>query len=181
MQYPFRWPFGAILMSGAILLAGATAAHGEGLQAAAPRPGAETLGDGGAPYWRVFLSPYTYHWQYNPQHRPVWAIGAERQFVDDWVAGGTYFRNSFDQPCAYLYAGKRWEGVLGQPRFFVQLTAGLLYGYRGEFASKVPFNHNGYSPGAVASLGWHLNRRSEIAINLLGSAAVMYQYSFDLR
>lgn len=155
-------------------------AQAEGSSTGTPAGSAAT-GNADAPFWRVYFSPYSYHWQYNPEHRPVWSVGAERQRADGWLAGGSYFRNSFDQPSAYLYAGKRWERVLGQPQLFTQFTAGLLYGYRGAYKNKVPLNYDGYSPGAVASLGWHLDRHSELTVHLLGSAAVMFQYSYNLR
>jgi hypothetical protein len=71
--------------------------------------------------------------------------------------------------------------VLGQPSFFVQLTSGVLYGYRGAFANKVPFNHNGYAPAVVGAFGWHLDRHGEVTIDVLGAAAVMFQYAYNLR
>ncbi len=142
-----------------------------------PQAGASGDGD----YWRLYTSPYTYHWQYNPDHRPVWSLGVEWQRPQGWLLGGAYFRNSFDQPSAYLYGGKRWQGLFEQPQFYAQLTGGLLYGYRGRFANKVPLNRNGYSPGAVLALGWQFDRHNAISIDLLGAAAVMFQYNYDLR
>ncbi len=180
MQSPFQRPFGAVFVSCAALLAAAGVARAQSPAVGVPGVAATTA-EAASPYWRVYLSPYTYHWQYNPEHRPVWAIGAERQRPDGWLLGASYFRNSFDQPSAYLYGGKRWEGLLGQPQLYTQLTGGLMYGYRGQFASKVPFNHNGYSPGAVVTLGWRLDQHGAISIDLLGAAAVMFQYSYDLR
>jgi ABC-type sugar transport system substrate-binding protein len=32
--------------------------------------------------WRSAVAPFTYHWRYNAEHKPVWALGVERQRAD---------------------------------------------------------------------------------------------------
>jgi hypothetical protein len=136
----------------------------------------------GPGHWRLFVVPYTsLHWRPSDEHEPVWALGFERQRPDGWLAGGSHFSNSFGQPSAYLYVGKRWDGFFGRPEIFAQVTGGLLYGYRGKYEDKVPLNNNGFSPGAVVTGGWQFNRRWAVAAHLLGDAAVMLQFSYDLR
>ncbi len=138
----------------------------------------ELLGPG---YWRAAISPLSHHFRYSAEHRYVWALGAERQRSDNWLAGASYFRNSFGQPSAYIYAGKRFPALFGEPQLFAQASAGMLYGYRGSFQHKVPLNYNGYSPGALVSLGWQVDKRYAITAHMLGDAGLMVQLSFDLR
>jgi hypothetical protein len=119
--------------------------------------------------------------RFSPEHADVWAVALERQRADHWLAGGSFFSNSFGQPSAYLYLGKRFPQVLGHEQLFGQLSGGLLYGYRGKYQNKVPFNHNGYSPGALASMGWQFNRQASLTVHALGDAAVMFQLAWDWR
>ena len=81
----------------------------------------------GPGHWRAALSPFSHHFRYNAEHRYVWAIGVERQRTDDWLAGVSYFRNSFGQPSSYTYVGKRFPGLLDRPELFAQASAGILY------------------------------------------------------
>ncbi len=131
--------------------------------------------------WRVMVSPYTYHYSQDPDHRDVYMLGVERQRADGMLVGASYFRNSFGQPSAYLYGGKRYDNIFSQERLFAQLTVGLLYGYKEPYENKVPFNHNGYSPGAVASLGWQFSPSYSAQLNFLGNSALMFQLSADFR
>jgi hypothetical protein len=108
-------------------------------------------------------------------------VGAERQSDNGWLYGGSFFSNSFGQPSAYAYVGQRYGGLLDQPPLYFQWSAGLLYGYVGQYKNKVPLNYHGFSPGAVVSLGWEFNRQYSVQANLLGDAAVMLQFSFDWR
>jgi hypothetical protein len=135
----------------------------------------------GPGYWRVAGSPYSQHFRPSDEHKHVYAIALERQRSDDWLAGASYFRNSFGQPSAYLYVGKRFPALFGHEQLYGQVSGGLLYGYRGKYEDKVPFNNNGFSPGALVTLGWQLNRQWAVSAHLLGDAAVMFQLSYDLR
>ena len=132
-------------------------------------------------HWRLVVSPYTHHFRFNPEHRPVWAVGIERHIDSDWLLGATYFRNSFGQPSEYLYVGHRHEEFLGVQPLFVQWSAGLLHGYKGKYQTKVPLNFGGYSPGLLVSAGWKFNERMSMALHLLGDAAVMLQLAYDFR
>jgi hypothetical protein len=138
----------------------------------------EMMGNG---YWRVAASPYSLHWRPSEEHRSVWALGLEWQRQDRWLGGFARFNNSFGQPSAYAYVGKRFPELWGTPQLFGQLSAGVLYGYRGKFEDKVPLNSNGWSPGALATLGWKFNQQLSVAAHVLGDAGVMFQLSLDLR
>lgn len=154
-----------------------TAAHPQAAEPAAAAP--DTMPADGT--WRVIASPYTYHYSYNPEHRHVYMIGLERQYAGGFVMGGSWFRNSFGQPSAYVYAGRRFDHVGGYASPFVQLTGGLLYGYKPPFENKVPLNRNGFSPGAVLSLGWQFTPMYSAQVNVLGNSALMFQFSADFR
>lgn len=131
-------------------------------------------------YWRLMASPYTFHYSRDPNHRPVRMIGMERQRADNLVWGGTYFSNSFGQPSTYLYGGQRLSDFSNYPELYAQWTAGLLYGYKGEYQNKVPFNHRGFSPGLVLAFGWQFTPRYALQFNVLGNSALMFQLSVDL-
>lgn len=125
-------------------------------------------------------SPATYHYSRDPEHHHVWMVGAEWQGADGVVWGGTYFNNSFGQPSGYLYGGEKLTGWSAHPQLFAQWTAGLMYGYRGAYANKVPLNHRGFSPGLVLSVGWQFTPRYSSQLNVLGNSALMWQLSMDL-
>lgn len=154
-----------------------TTAHSQAAAPATATPHTTPAGD----TWRVIASPYTYHYSYNPEHRPVRMVGLERQYAGGFVMGGSWFHNSFGQPSAYVYAGRRFDHVGGHESVFVQLTGGVLYGYKPPFENKVPLNHNGFSPGAVLSLGWQFTPTYSAQVNVLGNSALMFQFSADLR
>jgi len=110
----------------------------------------------------------------------VHLFGAERQRADGFLVGAAYFRNSFDQPSAYAFAGQRIDHWLGE-RLFLYWSAGVLWGYKGAYAHKVPLNVHGFSPGAVGAVGWQITRQLSTQVNLLGTSGLMFQLSLDLR
>jgi len=131
-------------------------------------------------HWRVIFSPYTWHYRFSAEHRDVYAVGLERQRVDQWLGGFSLFRNSFGQPSAFAYIGRRFPDLLGQPQLYAQVAGGVLYGYTGKYKSKVPLNVAGFAPGAVVSLGWQFTPRWSAAVHALGDAGLMFQASMDL-
>jgi hypothetical protein len=155
---------------------------GAGVAAAQAAPGDGSDRFFGNGHWRVAVSPWSVHFAPSEEHKPVVALALEWQRDDDWLWGGSYFTNSFGQPSAYVYLGQRIGHLLEvQPQLFAQWSAGMMYGYRGEYQHKVPFNSNGFSPGLLLSLGWAFDERSSAQINLLGSAGLMLQISYELR
>ncbi len=143
---------------------------------AAPEPAAPT-----GEIWRVMASPYTYHFSRDPNHRHVYMLGLEKQDAEAYIIGGSLFQNSFGQPSAYLYGGKRFDGLTRFEPLFVQLTGGLLYGYKPPYDKKVPLNYKGFSPGAVLSVGWQFTPMISTQVNFLGNSALMFQVSADFR
>jgi hypothetical protein len=137
---------------------------------------AESGGEQAAKKWDLTLSPYTHHWSNNPEHKQV-LLGA----LDRHVAGGRFcglalFTNSFGQGSAYAYVGKQWDGLLGNPKLFSKVSAGLLYGYRGEYKDKIPFNNLGIAPAIIPSLCYHITPKDSAQVFLLGNAGLLFAY-----
>ena len=127
--------------------------------------------------WDVTLSPFTYHWNYNPDHRPVFLMAVDRHVAGDRFCGLALFRNSFGQPAAYVYVGQQWKGILGQPQLFTKLSVGLIDGYRGKYQDKIPFNHYGIAPALIPSIGYHASPQDSFQLMLLGNAAILFAYA----
>jgi hypothetical protein len=126
--------------------------------------------------WELTLSPYTHHWSYSEEHRPVFLAAMDHYLPGQRFCGLALFRNSFGQPSAYGYVGQRWDGVLGQPRLFFKLTGGLIYGYKGEFKDKIPFNDYGIAPAIIPALGYKFNEQDSAQAMLLGKAGILFAY-----
>jgi hypothetical protein len=171
----------APILCAPLLLALGTATAQSGAMPSTASAANVTTAEADTDLWRLIASPSTFHYHYSPDHRHVVMLGLERQRADGYLLGGSWFRNSFGQPSAYLYAGRRFDHIASQEPLFVQLTGGLLYGYKPPYENKVPLNHNGYSPGAVLSLGWQFTPTVSTQLNFLGTAAVMFQVSADFR
>jgi hypothetical protein len=135
----------------------------------------------GEGFWRLAAAPYAPHFRYSEEHRAVVAVAIERQRPDRWLAGLSLFRNSFGQPSAYGYVGRRHPDLFDVQPLFFQWSVGVLYGYKGKYKNKVALNVGGFAPGALVGLGWQVNRDTAATVHLLGDAAVMFQFSYDLR
>ena len=132
------------------------------------------LPEGQARY-ELFASPYTHHWSHDTDHRPVVALAVNRHLASDRFCGLSLFRNSFGQPSAYLYAGKRWnEPIAGWPQLYAQVSAGVIYGYVGRYKNKVPGNVAGFSPAIVPAVGYRFTHKLGAEVQILGTAAVMF-------
>lgn len=129
----------------------------------------------------VGFAPYTHHYHRSTEHKYVWLIGLERERTDSAIAGITFFSNSFGQSSTYIYPwGQVYRELFGHPPLYAKLSAGLLYGYRIPFEDKVPLNYNGFSPGAVATIGWEFEGRKQVDLNFLGTSAVMLKLTLPL-
>ena len=123
------------------------------------------------------FSPYTHHWHYNPEHKPVFLVSLHEQLPGGRLCGISLFSNSFGQPSAYVYAGQQFEAWLGVPALSLKVTAGILYGYVGQYQDKVPFNHKGFSPAIIPAVSYNLTPRDALQVDVLGKAAVMFAYA----
>jgi hypothetical protein len=178
MSFPIR--LHAVLAALALICtAGLSAAHADGLYDWQPCPDSLAEEGGAQPSkkWDVTISPYTYHWHYSAEHRPVKLVA-----MDSHVAGGRFcgmaaFTNSFGQASTYVYVGKQWDGILGNPKLFSKVSAGLLWGYRGEYKDKIPFNQAGIAPAIIPSLGYYITAKDAAQVYVLGNAGLLFAYS----
>ncbi|HSN80659.1 MAG TPA: hypothetical protein VLR44_09790 [Rhodoferax sp.] len=135
-----------------------------------------------APRLQWQISPYTYHFSYNEEHENVYMVGLEREHADGKLDGGVLFSNSFGQPSIYLYPwGHVYKGIFGQPKLSFKWTAGLLYGYVEPYENKVPFNHNGFSPGIVLALAYEFRPDWAIQLDVLGNSGLMIQLNMPFK
>lgn len=128
---------------------------------------------------QAYFAPYIYHYNYNPDHNVYpWFFGLEWESADRWEVGGALFRNSFNQPCGYLYGGKRFIYGSDDSHAFFKLTAGGLFGYVQPYDRKIPVNSNGIGLGIIPAIGYkHKRFSSQIAI--LGGSALMATFGYD--
>ena len=174
--------FASLRIAPLIITIGCFTSSAHAQSTAAPEPPAPASAEPpSGEIWRVVASPYTYHFSRDPNHRDVYMLGLEKQRADAIVIGGSFFRNSFGQPSAYLYGGKRFDNLTRYEPLFVQVTGGLLYGYKPPYDKKVPLNYKGFSPGAVLSVGWQFTPMYSAQVNVLGNSALMFQFSADFR
>lgn len=142
--------------------------------AATPEP------DGPGEIVMVQAAPGVIHFDPDPDHaKHSWMMGVEWQRPSRWLAGYTYFNNSFDQRSHYIYGGKLWSLRESGQGWYLKLTGGVILGYKEPYEDKIPYNHNGIAPGIVPGLGYKLDRTS-VQVNLLGTAALMITFGFDL-
>ncbi len=126
--------------------------------------------------WDLTLSPYTYHWSKSVEHKRVTLVALDRRSENNGFCGLALFSNSFGQPSAYLYTGKRWDGLFGNPKLFTKLSFGLIYGYKGAYKNKIPANNFGVAPAIVPSLGYEITPRDSAQVYVLGTAGVLFAY-----
>jgi hypothetical protein len=126
--------------------------------------------------WDLTLSPYTHHWRYSQDHKPVVLGALEHRVAQNRFCGVALFRNSFGQPSTYVYVGKQWEAVLDNPKLFTKVSAGLIYGYKGQYQHKIPFNDYGIAPAIIPSLGWHITPTESAQVMVLGRAGLLFAY-----
>ena len=145
---------------------------------------AAAAADNGSPDSRftLLVGPYVYHYSDNAEHNnDPWLVGLEWKPQGSWVDfGATYFRNSFYQDSVYAYVGKRWFMGEHDQGLFLRLTGGPLYGYRGEYEDKVPYNHHGLGIAIIPGIGYHY-RCVEAQFVILGTAAFMVTFGYDFQ
>jgi hypothetical protein len=123
------------------------------------------------------FSPYTHHWSNNPEHKQVLLGALDRHLSGGRFCGLALFTNSFGQGSAYAYVGQQWNGLLGNPKLFSKVSAGLLWGYRGEYKDKIPFNQAGIAPAVIPSLGYYVTPKDSAQVYLLGNAGLLFAYT----
>jgi hypothetical protein len=128
----------------------------------------------------LMLSPYTYHFTPKPTHRPVILLGLEREYPNAKLDGVALFKNSFGQPSIYVYPfGGVYKDIFGVNQLQFKWTAGLVYGYRGEFKNEVA-NVGGFAPVAIIAMGYEFKPGWVAQVNTLGKAAAQFQLNVKL-
>lgn len=138
--------------------------------------------DAGAPNGRLSLvfGPYVFHYNNDPSHNDLpWLTGLEWG-PEGWPVdfGAVYFRNSFYQDSAYAYVGKRWFWKDHDDGLYLKLTGGPLWGYRGRYENKVPFNHHGLGVAVIPGIGYQYES-VDAQLVFLGGAALMVTFGYD--
>lgn len=166
----------ALLLAGPLLWPGVSLAQTVDSQADKPQAGAVAEAPAAAPLI-LTIAPVVYHWRDDPEHKYSFVTSLEQYLDRQRLVGLALFRNSFGQPSAYAYAGYHWHELLDEPRLSLKVSAGIIYGYTGEYADKVPLNWNGFSPGLIPSLLYKVSANGSVDLMLLGTAGVVMGYS----
>jgi len=131
--------------------------------------------------WELHLSPYTYHFSNDTKHSDVYLAALAKVNESGWMVGGAAFQNSFAQPCVYVFGGRKYVEPWGWEHIYWSWTAGILYGYKPPYEHKVPFNHNGFSPGFIPAVGYQFTPKVSGEVALLGTSAIMFNIAFQFK
>jgi len=93
--------------------------------------------------------------------------------------GASFFRNSFDQPTQYVFAGWKFDPLPAAPNLYFRVSAGLVHGYKGEYKNKIPFNRYGVAPAVVPAVGYCYGRVCSELIGF-GTAGVLLTLGVSL-
>ncbi len=127
------------------------------------------------------FGPGVYHFKKSDEHNnQPWLVGAAWEYPSGLNVGAAHFRNSFNQPSQYLYVGKRWfPDVLPDP-VYVNLTGGVMLGYKQPYEDKIPINHSrGFAPALLPALGYQFER-SNVQVIPLGIAGLILTFGLDV-
>ena len=109
--------------------------------------------------WYLETSLYTRHFSDDPDHVDNQKlILVEYNITESWLAGASFFDNSFGQSSQFVYGGYRFRPFESLQPLYFKVAAGILHGYRGEFQDKIPMNSSGFAPAIVPSVGYCINR-----------------------
>lgn len=140
---------------------------------------------------RLTYGPWAYHFSQSDEHvRFNHLLGAEL-LSTRWtfwgaarsLAGFALFDNSFGQFSQYVWFGQEWDWRrFAGGDVFVNVTAGLLHGYKDEYQDKIPFNSAGIAPVIIPSLGIRWGRFS-LQATVLGTNGFLFggSWVFDLK
>ncbi|RUR53469.1 hypothetical protein [Vreelandella populi] len=124
----------------------------------------------------VQTSLLTRHFDPQPDHNnQQHLMGIELHNPDRWLTGVGWFKNSYEQPTWYVYAGREfplWQ-FAEEINVRAKLTGGLLRGYKDEYRDKIPLNHLEVAPVLLPSIGvqWE---RFESDLIIFGTAGIMF-------
>lgn len=127
--------------------------------------------------WDLTVSPYTHHWKQNDKHKDVKLVALESRLAGGRFCGLALFTNSFGQPSAYGYVGQQWNNIFGVPKLFTKVSAGFIYGYKGEHKDAISFNELGIAPAIIPSLGYAFTPIDSAQVFMLGTAGLTFSYT----
>jgi hypothetical protein len=126
------------------------------------------------------MSPYTFHFSEDPNHRRVVMVGLEREYANQKLDGVVLFSNSFGQESVYVYPwGGVYKNVWGVKPLSFKWTAGAIWGYRGEHKDEV-LNFGGIAPAVIIGMAYEFKPGWSAQLNLLGGAALQFQLNAPL-
>jgi len=120
-------------------------------------------------------SPYTYHFSGSEGHKNVQLLGLTLVRDSGWLLGGAAFSNSFGQPSAVVYGGRRYEEPFGWRNVYWHWGVGMMYGYKPPYEDKVPINWNGFTPVVFPGIGYRFTPTVSGEVTVLGTAGFMFQ------
>jgi hypothetical protein len=121
----------------------------------------------------------TKHFESKPDHNNQQGLlNVERYFDQGLLAGGAFFRNSFDQPTQYYYVGKRYILPRTGDKMYAKITGGLIYGYKDEYQDQIPFNGYGVAPAILPALGVR-GKTFGGEVVVFGTAGAMLTFGFN--
>lgn len=124
--------------------------------------------------WLLQTSIYTRHYHRNPEHNNhQHLIGLERHWSGPWLAGASFFDNSFNQSTQYVYGGYQFRPLESIPLMHVKITGGVIHGYKGRYRDKIPLNTTGVAPAIVPAIGFS-GKHVTGEVNFFGLAGVMF-------
>lgn len=169
------------LLASALIGLGASHAQAEEAPGSAARPApasAGTMDLTPQASWEAVIGPFAYHWSNEAEHTHVYLLGIEREQADNFMWGFSAFQNSFGQASAYAYYGYTWNHLLdSMPNVYFKLSGGIIYGYKDQYANKVPFNHDGFGLGIIPAVGYRLTPKDALQVGVLGTAALIFTYN----
>ncbi len=128
--------------------------------------------------WYFQTSAYTQHFDPKPDHNNAQRLlNIEWQGANNWVWGGAFFYNSFNQPSQYVYGGYMWRPFDDLRGAYFKLTGGLVHGYKGEYQDNIPFNGLGVAPALLPSIGIS-GKRFATELVVFGTSGLMWNVGF---
>ncbi|MEI6319877.1 MAG: hypothetical protein WCS09_15260 [Pseudomonadota bacterium] len=130
---------------------------------------------------RISYAPQAIHFNPSPEHVDHNHLVAAELLTRRWtfwradrsLVGLALFDNSFGQFSQYAYFGQEWDlRQFAGGRFYANVTAGLLHGYKEPFENKIPLNQLGIAPAIVPTAGWRTGRLN-VSVTLLGANAII--------
>ena len=128
----------------------------------------------------MVFSPYAMHYSATPTTSRSSSSDSSASGPDGILLGVSVFSNSFGQPSTYVYGGQRLYRWSPWDPLFADWSAGLLFGYVGQYKDKVPLNYKGFSPGITAGIGWQFTPAFAGQIHLLGNSGLLFSVAVEL-